>query len=439
MYYKLVQFSLFKKHSSTTRKIGYLYFLVSVFLCSFLMLPAMVHAQEYDILLKGGHVIDPKNGIDAQMDVAVKGDVIARVDREIPVSKANQVIDVRGMYVTPGLVDIHTHVFHGTDQNRYLSNSYYAVKPDSYSFKYGVTTMVDVGGAGWRNFETFKKQTIDNSSTRVLAFLNIIGEGMKGGHFEQNLNDMDPKMTGLVARNNDWIVGIKIAHYRGHDWEPINRLVEAGELGNVPVMVDFGSADPPLSLEKLVLEKLRPGDIYTHMYGGGGAGREAVIDQNGVLRPGVLQAQEKGIIFDVGHGGASFLWPIAMPAFEQGLKPDVISTDLHQGSANAGMRNMLNVMSKFINMGMSLEEVILRASWKPAQVINRTELGHLSEGMEADIAVLRMREGEFGFVDVRPPGNMLTGKYKLEGEMTLRAGRILWDLNGLSASEAWNE
>lgn len=411
----------------------------SALACMFIFIPVAVQAQEYDILLKGGHMIDPKNNIDSQMDIAITGDVIARVDRNIPESHADQVIDANGLYVTPGLVDIHTHVFHGTDQNRYLSNSYYAVKPDSYSFKYGVTTMVDVGGAGWRNFETFKKQTIDNSATRVLAFLNIIGEGMKGGHFEQNLSDMDPKMTGMVARNNDWIVGIKIAHYRGHDWEPIHRLVEAGEIGDVPVMVDFGSADPPLSLEKLVLEKLRPGDIYTHMYGGGGSGREAVTDENGDLRPGILQAQERGVIFDVGHGGASFLWPIAMPAFEQGLKPNVISTDLHQGSANAGMRNMLNVMSKFINMGMSLEEVIHLSTWKPAQVIKRTELGHLTEGAVADIAVINMREGEFGFVDVRPPGNKLAGRYLLEGEMTLRAGRILWDLNGRSASEVWNQ
>lgn len=399
----------------------------------------MAQSTPYDILLKGGHLIDPKNGIDRPMDVAVRGERIARVARDISASEAAQVIDVSGMYVVPGLVDIHTHVFHGTDQDRYLSNSYYAVEPDSYSFKYGVTTMVDVGGAGWKNFETFRDQTIRNSATRVLALLNIIGEGMKGGHFEQNLNDMDPEMTGMVVRNNDWIVGIKIAHYRGHDWEPIHRLVRAGELGGVPVMVDFGSADPPLSLEKLVLEKLRPGDIYTHMYGGGGAGREAVIDEEGRLRPGILQARQRGVIFDVGHGGASFRWPIAMPAFEQGLRPDVISTDLHQGSANAGMRNMLNVMSKFINMGMSLQEVVHASSWRPAQVIQREDLGHLSEGAEADIAVLSMREGEFGFVDVRPPGNRLTGRYKLEGEMTLRAGRIWWDLNGLSASEEWRE
>lgn len=413
----------------------------TLFLAAFwliLLAPLSARAQEYDILLKGGHVIDPKNGIDGRMDVAVKGDVIARVDRNIPASEARQVIDVSGLYVTPGLVDIHTHVFHGTDQDRYLSNSYYAVKPDSYSFRTGVTTMVDVGGAGWRNYQTFKRQTIDNSATRVLAFLNIVGEGMKGGHFEQNLNDMDPKLTGLVARNNDWVVGIKLAHYIGHDWTPVERLIEAGEIGDVPVMVDFGSANPPLSLVELVNERFRPGDIYTHMYGGGGGGRESVLDENGRLRDGILEAQRKGIIFDVGHGGASFRWPTAMSAYRQGLIPDVISTDMHQGSANAGMRDMLNVISKFINMGMPLADAIEKSSWKPAQVIKREELGHLSVGAEADIAVLRLHEGEFGFVDVRPPGNKLTGRYKLEAEMTLRAGRIMWDLNGLSASEEWN-
>lgn len=400
--------------------------------------PMTAHAQEYDILLKGGHVIDARNGIDAVMDVAVVGDTVARVAAEIPAEQAKDVIDVSGMYVTPGFVDIHTHLFHGTEQDRYLSNSYYAVPPDNFSFRSGTTTMVDVGGAGWRSYETFREQTIANSETRVLAFLNIVGSGMMGGRFEQNLNDMDPKMTALAVRSQPWIVGIKIAHYRGHDWEPIDRLVEAGELADVPVMVDFGSADPPLSIETLVLEKLRPGDIYTHMYGGGGSGRESVLDEEGTLRPGILEAQRRGVIFDVGHGGASFKWRIAMPAFEQGLVPDVISTDLHQGSANAGMRNILNVMSKFINMGMSIQDVVARTTWAPAQVIRRPDIGHLSAGTEADIAVLSMREGEFGFVDVRPPGEKLIGRYKLECEMTLRAGRILWDLNGLSAVD-WTQ
>lgn len=405
----------------------------------FMMLPSIVFSQQYDLLLKGGHLIDAKNEVNSQLDIAVEGDVIARVERNIPESHAEQVIDVSGLYVVPGLVDIHAHVFHGTDQDRYLSNSYYAVEPDSYSFKYGVTTMVDVGGAGWKNFEQFKKQTIDNSQTRVLSFLNIIGEGMKGGHFEQNLNDMDPKMTALVARqNSEFVVGLKIAHYRGHDWEPIDRIIKAGEMADVPVMVDFGSADPPLSLETLVMEKFRPGDIYTHTYGGGGDGRQAIVDENGDLRKGMLEAQQRGVIFDVGHGGASFRFNHAIPALEQGFKPNTISTDLHQGSANAGMKNMLNVMSKFLNMGLPLQEVIHKSTWIPAQVIKREDLGHLTEGAEADIAVLSLKEGKFGFVEARPPSLKMEGSQMLESELTIRAGNIVWDLNGLSAKK-WDE
>lgn len=400
----------------------------------FVMLPATAFSQPYDLLLKGGHVIDAKNEIDTQMDVAINDDMIARVTDNIPEAQAEKIIDVTGLYVVPGLVDIHTHVFHGTDQDRYLNNSYYAVPPDNYSFKNGVTTMVDAGGSGWKNFEKFKEQTIDNSRTRVLSFLNIIGAGMKGGHFEQNLNDMDPKMTALVARQNaEYIVGFKIAHYRGHDWEPIHRLVEAGERASMPVMVDFGSADPPLSLQKLVMEKLRPGDIYTHTYGGGGSGREAIVDESGRLRDGMLEAQQRGVIFDVGHGGASFRFKHAIPAFEQGFKPNTISTDLHQGSANAGMKNMLNVMSKFLNMDMSLQEVVKASTWKPAQVIQRPDLGHLSEGAVADVAVLSLNEGEFGFVEARPPSLKMIGDKMLKGELTLRAGQIVWDLNGISA------
>lgn len=397
----------------------------------------MACSQSYDLLLKGGHLIDPKNQIDSPMDLAISGDSVALVEENIPESVAKQVVDVSGLYVVPGLVDIHTHVFHGTEQDRYLSNSYYAVPPDNFSFKYGVTTMVDVGGAGWKNFEQFKKQTIDHSQTRVLAFLNIVGEGMKGGYFEQNINDMDPKMTALVARQNaEYVTGVKLAHYNGHNWEPVERLVDAGELADIPVMVDFGSADPPLSLETLFMEKLRPGDIFTHTYANLGS-REAIVDKDYNLKSFVLDAQQRGILFDVGHGGASFSFRTAIPALEHGLKPNLISTDLHKGSSNAGMKNMLNVMSKFLNMGITLPEVILRATWNPAAAMNRTDFGHLSEGAEADIAVLRLREGEFGFTDARP-GHRMVGNQLLECELTLRMGSIVWDLNGLSA-QPWDE
>lgn len=407
--------------------------------CLLLALPTLTQAQSYDLLIKGGHVIDPKNEIDRIMDVAVKDGKIVRVASDIAAPSAGKVVDASGLYVTPGFIDLHTHVFHGTIPDAYLSNSFSSLPPDGFTFRAGVTTVVDVGDAGWRNFSIFKKQVIDRSKTRVLAFLNIIGRGMKGNPIEQNNEDMNPKMTALVAQNNPEVVGVKIAHYSGHEWEPYRLAVEAGEKAGIPVMVDFGGASPPLPLKTLLLEVLRPGDIYTHMYGGGvtsHGGRQAVIDENKKLRDGMLEAQERGIIFDIGHGGGSFFYPIAVPAFEQGLKPNTISTDLHTGSMNGGMKNMMNLVSKMLNMGMTLKEVIEASTWKPAQVIQREELGHLSEGAVADIAVFDRIEGEFGFLDSRE--QLRPGTQKLVTEVTVRAGEVVYDLNGLAAP-LWNQ
>lgn len=399
-----------------------------------------LQAQSYDLLLKGGHVIDPRNDIDEPMDVGISDGEIVEIAADISASESEKVIDAGGLYVTPGLIDIHGHHYHGTEPDAYLSDSFTALPPDGFTFRAGVTTAVDVGGAGWRNFSHFKEQVIDRSQTRVLAFLNIIGRGMKGGVIEQNNNDMDPKMTSLVARQNSEIVGVKIAHYNGRQWEPYKRTVEAADRAEVPVMVDFGSASPPLSLEKLLLEVLRPGDIYTHMYGGSvetDGVRQAVIDENDDLREGMLEAQERGIIFDVGHGGGSFFYPIAMPAFRQGLEPNTISTDLHTGSMNDGMKNMLNVVSKMMDMGMSMQEVVEASTWTPAQVIRREDLGHLSEGAVADVAIFSIREGAFGFVDSRENLKPDAGR-KLETELTIREGEVVYDLNGLAATP-WDE
>jgi dihydroorotase len=199
--------------------------------------------------------------------------------------------------------------------------------------------------------------------------------------------------------------------------------------------VDFGGYTPPLSIETLFMEKLRPGDIFTHCYAHVN-GREAIVDDQGKLRPFVRKAQERGIVFDVGHGGGSFLWEQAVPAVEQGLKPNSISTDLHTGSMNGGMKSMLNVMSKFLNLGLSLQEVIAKSTWDPAQIIQREELGNLSIGAGADIAVLRLVEGDFGFIDTQ--GWRLDGKQKLVCELTLRDGAVVWDLNGISRP-LWEE
>ncbi|MCC5908378.1 MAG: amidohydrolase/deacetylase family metallohydrolase [Balneolaceae bacterium] len=405
-----------------------------------LCIPLLAHAQQYDLILKGGHLIDPKNEIDSPFDIAVKNGEIARVAENIPAEDAEKVVNIEGYFVTPGLIDIHGHHFFGTEPNAYLSNSFTALAPDGFTFRAGVTTAVDVGGPGWTDFRLFKEQVIDRSQTRILAFINIVGVGMKGVvPYEQNLNDMDPKMTALVANQFPEIVGVKIAHYSGHEWEPYRRTIEAAEAAGIPIMVDFGGADPPLPLEELFFDILRPGDIYTHAYGGGvtaHGGRQSVTDENGILRPRMLEAQEHGIIFDVGHGGGSFFYDVAVPATEQGLWPNTISTDLHTGSMNAGMKDMLNVVSKFLNLGMSLPDVVKASTWKPAQVIQREDLGHLSEGAVADIAVFSLEEGDFGFVDSR--GVVKPGTQKLYTELTLREGRVVWDLNGLAAP-TWGE
>ena len=407
-------------------------------LCAIALAAWSLHAQapEFDLLIRNGHVVDPRNGIDAVMDVAVAEGKVARVGAAIPPALARVVVDATDLHVTPGLIDIHAHVFFGTEKDAYLSNSDTAVQPDSHSFRSGQTTLVDVGGAGWRNFPQFKDQVIDRARTRVLAFLNIVGSGMKGGPVEQNLADMDARLTAIRIRQHPGvIVGVKVAHYAGPEWDPVTRAVAAGREANVPVMVDFGRHDPPLPLEDLLLKHLRPGDILTHTYAHV-AGRTPIVDESGRVRPHVWEARKRGVIFDVGHGGGSFLFRQAKPAMAQGFHPDVISTDLHTGSMNAGMKDILNTMSKFLNMGMPLQDVIRSNTSRAADVIRRPDLGHLSTGAEADIAVLRLRKGSFGFVDVA--GNRLPGDQKLECELTVKGGQVVWDLNGISRPE-WTD
>jgi len=385
-------------------------------------------AQSYDIVIKGGHVIDPKNNVDGVMDVAITDGKIAVVSKDIDAKQGIQVVDAKGMYVTPGLIDIHTHDFYGTQPDHQYEDGNLGISPDGFTFRNGVTTVVDAGSSGWRTFPTFKSQTIDVSKTRVLALLNIVGEGMRGG-YEQNENDMDAKMTALVAkRYRDVVVGIKLAHYEGNDWIPADRAVEAGKLANIPVMIDFGGANPPMSIEELFMKHLRPGDIFTHCFGQLGS-REYIVDiQTNKVKPFVYEARKRGIIFDVGYGGISFAYSQAIPAMKEGFMPNSISTDLHVGSMNDAMKDMLTCMNKFLAMGMSLHDVIQASTSNPAQEIKHEELGNLSVGSGADVAVLNMRNGKFGFFDYT--GYKLTADKKLECEVTIRAGKIVYDLNG---------
>lgn len=399
-------------------------------------LPLTAQNPEPDLLIRNGRVIDARNGIDAVMDVAVAGGKVARVAAKIEPTPGQRVVDATGLYVVPGLIDIHSHVFYGTEEDAYLSNGFSAVPPDNHSFRSGQTTLVDVGGAGWRNFPQFKAQVIDRARTRVLSFINIVGSGMKGGPIEQNLADMDARLTAMRIRQHPGvIVGIKVAHYSGPEWDPVTRAVAAGRETNVPVMVDFGGHTPPLPLEDLLLEHLRPGDILTHTYAHV-RGRIPIVDEAGKVRPFVLEARRRGIVFDAGHGGGSFLFRQAVPATKQGFYPDVISTDLHTGSMNGGMKDILNTMSKFLNLGMPLADVIKANTATAAEVIKRPDLGHLGVGAEADIAVLNLRRGTFGFIDTG--GGRMQGDQKLECELTVKGGQVVWDLNGISRP-MWNE
>jgi len=391
----------------------------------------VVQAQTYGVVIKGGHVIDPRNNLNGVMDVAIQDGKIALVAKEIDARQAVQVVNAKGMYVTPGLIDLHSHNFFGTQPDHAYSNGFNALPPDGFTFRCGVTTVVDAGCSGWRSFPTFKAQTIDHSQTRVLALLNIVGEGMRGGTYEQNTGDMDAKMTASVARQYpEYIVGVKVAHFEGPEWTPVDRAVQAGNLANIPVMIDFGGSNPPLPLEELLMKRLRPGDIYTHCFGQLSS-REAIVDvATRQVKPFAKEAQKRGIIFDVGYGGISFAFSQAIPAVKSGFYPNTISTDIHTGSMNNAMKDMLNVMDKFLTMGMDLPAVIKASTWNSAQAIKREELGHLSAGAVADVAVLSLREGKFGFFDYT--GYKIEGGRKLECEMTIRAGKIVYDLNGIA-------
>jgi dihydroorotase len=400
--------------------------------CSALaLLTAAASAQPlpaYDLLLRGGHVIDAKNHIDAVMDVAIKDGHIAKVAPGLKPADAIKTIDVKGLYVTPGLIDLHTHNYVGTgERNSYAGDL--SVAPDGFTFRTGVTTVVDAGCAGWRNFEDFKDKIIDRSKTRILAMLNIVGKGMRSGNIQQDTSDMDGEATAKMAlRFPSVIVGIKTAHFDGPEWLPVEQAVVAGTKANIPVMVDFGADRPSRPLYDLLTKKLRPGDIYTHMYSG------LRQEQNPVTKgpqKGMIEGRARGVFFDAGTGGGSFKWSLAVPFIQQGFKPDSLSTDLHEGSMNSATKDLLNVASKFMAMGLSLSEVVTEMTAHPAREIRREDLGNLSVGSVADIAVLRLEKGKFGFTDM--VNSRLDGTQKLVDEMTLKDGKIVYDLNGMEA------
>jgi dihydroorotase len=389
-------------------------------------------SRPYQLLFKGGHVIDPANQRDGLMDVAVAKGRIAAVAPDIPTSQADQVVDVSGLIVTPGLIDIHVHVYH-TREPEGLS-----VIADHHAFRSGVTTMVDTGTAGAKHFLHFKRTVIDMARTRIFALINIVKSGMLGD-FEQDVREMDPELAAsIVLAYPEICVGIKTAHYWTREpwddlhqpWSAVDRALEAAEICKKPLMVDFWPR-PERTYPEL-LAKMRPGDIHTHVY----AQQFPILDDQKKPQKFLFEARERGIIFDLGHGAGSFWFRQALPAYAGGFGPDSISTDLHIGNVNGPVVDMITTMSKLLSMGMPLAEVIYRSTVTPAVEIGHPELGTLSVGAEADIAVLEHQTGQFGYTDCGRAKYI--GSQKLVCKLTVRAGDIVYDPEGYSMP-LWTE
>lgn len=387
----------------------------------------------YNLLLKGGRVIDHANGRDEIADVGIAGGKIALVADSIDTQAADVVVDVAGHCVTPGLLDIHMHAYH-TREPEGLS-----VMADFHSFRCGVTTVVDTGTAGAKHFLHFKRTVIDTAKTRILAFVNIVNSGMLGD-WEDDLKEMDPELAAsIVLAYPEICLGIKTAHYWYKEpfdalhppWAAVDRTVAAAEICKKPAMFDFWPK-PERPYKDLLLKKMRPGDIHTHVF----AQQFPILDENQKPNAFLFEARERGVFFDVGHGAASFWFRQAAPAMANGFSPDTISSDLHISNANGPVFDMITTMSKMLNLNMPLPEVIARSSYVPAKVIGRPELGTLSVGAEADVAVLKVREEKTGFTDCG--GARLIGNQRLECALTVRAGEVVYDPAGLSMPE-WTQ
>jgi dihydroorotase len=373
--------------------------------------------DSYDLLLMGGHVVDPANEIDGARDVAIRNGQIVRVAASIPAQSAKRTVDLRGLYVVPGLVDIHSH------QYGYSG----ALFPDDVALPAGTTTVVDAGGPGWRNFEDYREKILRRARTRVLTSINIVGLGMGGN--EDDVEDMDPQATARkILEYPDLIVGIKNAHFSRPGFVSVERAVEAGRLANRPVMLDNNILSwTGRETRTKVLEKMRPGDLHTHFYNDRHV--ELLDRRTGQIQPFMHEARKRGVLFDLGHGGGSFLWPVADRAMSLGFPPDTISTDIHAGSILTTQSDMPNCMSKMMTLGMELKEIIHRSTVTPARAINRfPEIGTLGESKEADLAVLEIEDGVFAYHDAWEKKRL--GTRRIVNVLTVRAGEIVYDRDG---------
>lgn len=347
----------------------------------------------YDLLLKGGTVIDPAQHLEARRDLAIADGRIAAIAETIPSNEARDVVDVSGKIVAPGLVDLHVHAYWGS--------TFWGVDVDPIAARTGVITSVDAGSAGAYNWRGFRRFHVERAQTRLVAYLNISSIGLTHRTYEHaNLQYDDVELAvETAARNRDVVVGIKVRLDQQtiglNGIVPMERARAAADALGLPVMVHIGVAPPPL---REILGWMRPGDVLTHCFTGH---TNRIVEKDSTIRDDVKRAWDRGVILDVGHGAGSFSFPVAEAMVRQGLLPDCISTDVHVMSIQGPMFDLPTTLSKFVNLGMSVSEVIERATINPAKVIRRSDdVGSLELGRTADVAVLELMEGDFEFHDV---------------------------------------
>lgn len=387
----------------------------------------------YDFLLRNGHVIDPAGRRNSRMDIAIAGDRVARIGTSLPAHQAKTVVDLSAYYVTPGLIDLHAYVnSQAVLRDGDPRTDWRNVNPDHNTLRHGVTTVVDGGSTGWRNFESFKTLVIDRARVRVLAFLNIVGTGMIEGNTRVDPADLGvDEAVDTARRHRGIVVGIRTPHLPGAAPEAVDRSLRAAESIGGVVLVEHHEGSG-LDYRELVLERLRAGDLITHTFGPG----TPVLDASGGPSATLRRARERGVLFDLGHGSKGFWFRQAVPAVRAGFLPDTLSTAMDKASLLLPRADMMTTISKFLNMGVPLEDLVERATVRPARALKRTDLGTLREGGPADLAVIQIRQGRFGFLDSAHA--RLRGDRRAQAVLTMRDGRIVWDSEGLSRTD-WSQ
>lgn len=381
---------------------------------------SLVAAQQsgptYDLLIREGTVMDPSQNINARMDVAIADGKIAEVGRNIPASQAREVISAAGKIVCPGIIDIHAHVYEDVTTQ--------GLSPDRYYLAKGVTTVVDAGSAGYTTIAGFRKYIANASRTRVYALVDIGTLGLVAGirGAMKNLDYVKAAETAEAVRKNKPVtVGVKVrlteAVAGTTDLEILRRTREAAEGGGVPMMVHVGDTHSPLPE---ILRQMRPGDVLTHYLH---PERHGVLDENGKILPEILEARQRGILFDVGHGTSHFSFRVAEQCMAQGFHPDTISSDATSNTLNGPVFDTLTTLSKFLAIGMLVADVLRAATWNPARAFAYgVKIGTFRKGSEADVSILELRDGRYTFIDSSKETR--AGKQQLFPDRTLLAGKL---------------